>query len=103
MTDSDDSDKPGDGRDYIAALVEERIAKLSDTEFDLLCARTRPPKLDDQIKAAHDRGDVMTAIALKATTTGCVTGRPNPRKAQIHDNRQNQASCPTRRRREGHH
>ena len=66
MTDSDDSDKPGDGQDYIAALVEERIAKLSDTEFDVLCARTRPPKLDDQIKAAHDRGDVMTAIALKS-------------------------------------
>lgn len=61
-----DPDEPGDSQDYLAALIEERIANLSDNEFDMLCARTRPPKLDDQIKAAYDRGDVMTAIALKS-------------------------------------
>lgn len=62
MTDSE----TGDSQQYIDAVIEERIANLTDTDFDMLVARTRPPRLDDQIKAAHERGDVMTAIALKS-------------------------------------
>lgn len=38
--------------DHIEHLVEQRLAELSDDEFDALVARTRPPRLDPKEIAA---------------------------------------------------
>lgn len=53
--------------DYQKTLVEQRIAELTDSEFDALVARTRPPKLTPQqaaiealrreIRGHRDQGD----------------------------------------------
>ncbi len=32
--------------EYLNLLIEQRIAELSDDEFDQLCAKTRPPRLN---------------------------------------------------------
>jgi len=39
--------------EYQKILVEQRIAELTDTEFDALVARTRPPKLTPQQAATE--------------------------------------------------
>ena len=62
----DDPDEPGDSQDYLAAPHRRlRIANLSDNEFDMLCPEPARPNWTTKL-AAHDRGDVMTAIALKS-------------------------------------
>ena len=38
--------------EWTTALIEQRIAELSDTDFDALVARTRPPKLNLKERAA---------------------------------------------------
>ncbi len=61
--------------DYTSALVEQRIAELSDEEFQALVERTRPPKLDPKEAATaalrrrvrgHDIGETTTKSAADA-------------------------------------
>jgi len=44
--------------------LEQRIAELSDDDFDKLVARTRPPRLD-KLRAAETSGDWKTSFRIK--------------------------------------
>lgn len=52
--------------------LEQRIAEMSDPEFDALVARTRAPRIEpgDQLRAAETAGDWKTALRLKADMLG---------------------------------
>lgn len=61
--------------------LEQRIAEMSDDEFDKLVARTRPPRIDptDKLRAAEKSGDWNTAMSIKATMLGDLMN-PTPKK-----------------------
>jgi hypothetical protein len=42
---------PDTDPEWTAALIEQRIAELSEADFDALVARTRPPKLNPKQRA----------------------------------------------------
>lgn len=60
------SDENSDGADdYIAALLEQRLADMDDASVAALLARTRPPRLSPKDAAAQKLRDYLDQNTIR--------------------------------------